>query len=270
MTASDQAVLPHHQAAASMWGRGGQNYDDVSFAISDALAHAAQRLNAHANQRILDVATGTGWTARNVARTGASVTGVDIADKLLAAARELSAHVRPEIQFRLGDAERLPFEDEVFDGVISTFGVMFAIDQARAAAELARVCRKGGRLVLATWAPDGAVAEYFRVIGTHSSAPPPPASPLLWGDPSHVAKLLGGAFELRFEHGIANAYHDSVDDIWSWYARGFGPLRLLIETLSPDGVERLKRDIDAYHQHYVVPAGLHIKREYLLTLGSRR
>lgn len=124
----------------------------MSFAVSDALAHAAQRLNARAGERILDVATGTGWSARNVARTGAAVTGVDISGELLLAARELSGHLRPPIDFRQGDAECLPFDDGAFDGVISTFGVMFAVNQARAATELARVCRSGGRLALATWA----------------------------------------------------------------------------------------------------------------------
>src|SRR5262249_30329384 len=157
----------HHQAAATMWGRGGKHYDDVSFAVSDALAHAAQRLNAHAGERILDVATGTGWSARNVARTGAIVIGVDISQELLAAACELSQHVRPAIEFRTGDAECLPFADGAFDGIISTFGVMFAVDQAQAATELARVCRRGGRVALTAWAPAGAVAEFFAIIARH-------------------------------------------------------------------------------------------------------
>src|SRR5215471_12193414 len=104
MDVIDHAVMPHHEAAATMWGRGGKHYDDVSYAISDALAHAAQRLNARAGERILDVATGTGWSARNVARTGAVVTGVDIAQELLAAAGGLSGHMRPAIEFRLADA----------------------------------------------------------------------------------------------------------------------------------------------------------------------
>jgi ubiquinone/menaquinone biosynthesis C-methylase UbiE len=270
MTASDHAVLPHHRQAAIMWGRGGAHYDDVSFAISDALAHAAQRLNGRAGERILDVATGTGWTARNVARTGTVVTAVDISQELLAAARDLSGHIMPAIEFRLADAERLPFDDGAFDAVISTFGVMFAGDQAQAAAELARVCRSGGRLALATWASKGAVAEFFGVIAQHSDAPPPPSSPLVWGDPAHVEKLLGRSFELKSEPGVNNAYHGSTEDIWDWYARGFGPLRQLIESLPADGLKRLRRDVDAYHRHYAVPAGLHVKREYLVTIGRRR
>ena len=98
MKSSDHAILAHHEAPATMWGRGGKHYDEVSYAISDALAHAAQRLNARPGKRILDVATGTGWSARNVARTGAKVTGVDISDELLSAARNLSRHVTPPIE----------------------------------------------------------------------------------------------------------------------------------------------------------------------------
>ena len=270
MTTSQSAILDHHKAAAAVWSCGGASYNDVSFAISDALGHAAQRLNARPGERVLDVATGTGWSARNVASAGASVTGVDISDELLSAARELSAHVKPPIAFLLADAERLPFEDGAFDGVISTFGVMFAADQRKAAAELARVCRPGGRLALATWAPEGAVAEFFQVIGRHSDAPPPSASPLAWGDPGLVKSLLGDAFELMFEHEVNNAFNDSADDIWDLYVRGFGPVRQLVETLGAGGVQRLKQDIDNYHAHYRVPAGLHVKREYLITVGRRR
>jgi ubiquinone/menaquinone biosynthesis C-methylase UbiE len=141
----------------------------------------------------------------------AAVTGVDISEELLAAARELSFYIRPTIEFRQADAECLPFENGAFDGVISTFGVMFALDQAQAAAELARVCRAGGRLVLTTWAPAGTVAEFFGILAQYSDAPPPPSSPLTWGDPTHVEKLLGKAFDVKFEHGVSNAYHDSVD-----------------------------------------------------------
>jgi SAM-dependent methyltransferase len=270
MQAIDDAILPHHHAAAAMWDRGGKNYDNVSFAVSDALKHAAQRLDARAGERILDVATGTGWSARNVARAGARVTGVDISRELLAAARDLSQHLRPPIEFKLADAEQLPFDDAAFDGVISTFGVMFARDQARAAAELARVTRVGGRLALTTWQPGGSVDEFFGLIAKHNDAPPPPSSPLAWGDPAHVTKLLGGNFELTFEHGISNAYHGNADDVWDWYTRGFGPLRQLTERLAPDGLERLRHDIDAYHAHYAVPAGLHLKREYLVTIGRRQ
>ena len=93
----------------------------------------------------------------------------------MAAARELSAHLRPTIDFRLADAEALPLPGASFDGVISTFGAMFALDQTRAARELARVCRPGGRLVLTAWVPNGSVAEFVALLGRYGDAPPPPA-----------------------------------------------------------------------------------------------
>lgn len=264
------SVLAHHRPAAAMWSLGGEAYDEISFGISDALAHAAQRLNAGPGQRILDVATGTGWSARNAARAGAAVTAVDIAGDLLAAAKRLSAHVQPAIDFREADAEQLPFPDASFDGAISTFGVMFAADHRRAAAELARVVRPGGRLVLATWAPLGAVQKFFSVIARHSDAPPPGPSPLAWGDPEHVRQLLGYVFDLAFETGVNNAYYDDVEEMWTRFATGFGPLRRLVESLPPDRRQALKRDVDAYHAAYAVPAGIHVKREYLVVIGRRK
>ena len=163
----------------------------------------------------------------------------------------------------------VPFDDGAFDGVISTFGVMFAANQAEAAAELARVCRSGGRLVLATWAPDGAVAKFFGVIARYSDAPPPRSSPLAWGNPPYVKQLLGDSFELEFEHGVSTTTAGSRT-FGSGTRAGFGRLRQLVESLPLDRVQQLKRDVDVYHRHYAVPAGLHVKREYLITLGRRR
>ena len=266
----DGMILDHNRPAVAVWDAGGVGYNEVSFAISDALAHAVQRLAPAAGERVLDVATGTGWTARNVARTGAQVTAVDIAPGLLQAARTLSAHCRPPIDYRVADAESLPFADGEFDRVISTFGVMFAADHACAARELGRVCRRGGRLCLATWTPDGSVARFFAVMGGYSAAPPPPASPLLWGDPSHLQALLGRDFDLAFERGVSHCYYDGVDDIWAWYLEGFGPMRALHDSLDEGGRRALRKDVDAYHEHYAAAPGLRISREYLVTIGHRR
>jgi SAM-dependent methyltransferase len=270
MSTGTSRIAPHHEASARAWGQGGRAYDDISFALSDALAHAAERLGARAGQEILDVATGTGWSARNAARRGARVTGVDIAPELLAAAAALSAHVEPPIAFEHGDAERLPFADRRFDGIVSTFGVIFAVGQAQAAAELARVCRPGGRLVITAWTPDGSVAEFLGIVARHAAAPPPPVSPLRWGDPTHAERLLGRDFDLVFEPGVNDAYHESEDEIWERYTRGFGPLRELHGRLDPAAREALRADMEAYHRHYRTPLGLHVRREYLLIRGVRR
>jgi SAM-dependent methyltransferase len=264
------SILPHHRAAAETWGQGGAAYDLISFGLSDALGHAAQRLNPKPGHSVLDIGTGTGWTARNVARLGAQVTAVDIATPLLDAARSLSGPLAARIAFRQADAESLPFADTAFDGVVSTFGVIFAQDQERAAAEMARVCRKGGRLVLAVWAEHGAVEDFFAVVGPHSGAPPPAVSPLAWGDPGHVRRLLGDCFELVFEPGINSAYYETAGDAWQHYSHGFGPISSLVRTLPAERVAALKRDVDGYHQRFATQAGLHIKREYLVVIGTRR
>ena len=264
------SVMPHHEEAALTWGLGGRAYDTISFGVSDALTHAAQRLSPGADESILDVATGTGWTARTIARSGASVTAVDISSELLSAAEELSAHLLPRITFHQADAEALPFPDASFDAVISTFGVMFAANHDQAARELARVCRPGGRLVLLVWDPQGSVADFLGIIGKYSPAPPPGPSPLDWGDPAHVRELLGQDFALTFEPGVNDHYLADEESAWQWYAQGFGPMKQVIESLPADRLADFKREIDAYHGKFRTDAGLHVRREYLVILGQRK
>lgn len=257
--------------AAAMWGKGGRGYDIVSFAISDALAHGAQRLAPKPGENVLDIATGTGWTARNCARFGAKVTALDFSFELLEAARELSAGMEPSIDFVEGNAEALPFADACFDRVISTFGAMFAPDQQATADQVARVTKPGGRFVMVNWVPGGSVAEFFGVIGKYSDAPPPGPSPMDWGVTEKVEALLGGAFDLTFETGVSNAYHDHEEAIRTWYMQGFGPVRAVAENLAPDRLAAFERDLDAFHAHYRTASGmLHVKRDYLVVIGYRK
>ena len=148
--------------------------------------------------------------------------------------------------------------------------MIFAQNQRQAARELARVIRKGGRLSLAAWPPDGAVQKFLAVIAKHSGAPPAEVSPLAWGDPRHAAELLGQEFEISFERGVNNAYHPDPDHIWEKYAHGFGPMRQLISGLPADRLAALRTDVDAYHRAFATAAGLHVKREYVIILGTRR
>jgi ubiquinone/menaquinone biosynthesis C-methylase UbiE len=133
-------VLPHNQRAAATWGSGGRDYDRISEFVSDALTHLVNRLVSQSGERFLDVATGTGWTARLLSARGAIVTGIDIGAGVIEAAKALA----PDIDFRVGDAEALPFEDASFDAVTSTFGVMFVAQPEIAAREMACVCRALG------------------------------------------------------------------------------------------------------------------------------
>src|SRR5215472_7788500 len=122
-SAMNTPIRGHNLRAAALWGSGGRAYDRISRSISGAIEHCVDRLNPTLGERIADIATGTGWASRAVARLGAQVVGVDIAQPLLDAAREIAREQNLSLEYRLSDAEALPFSDEEFDGVISTFGV---------------------------------------------------------------------------------------------------------------------------------------------------
>ena len=192
-------ILAHNEKAAATWGSGGAGYDLVSETIADALEHVVARVSPQPGEDCLDIATGTGWTARRLKARGAKVTGVDLGAGVIEAAKQMA----PDINFQVGDAEELAFPDSSFDVVTSTFGVMFVGRPEDAARELARVCRKGGRLGLCTWPPDDTLEGLFKVMRPYMPPPPsaPPPSPY-WGRQERVRELLGDAFNLKFETGV--------------------------------------------------------------------
>lgn len=195
-----------------------------------------ESIDLRAGDRVLDVATGSGNTALAAARRHCRVTGVDFVPALLARARERAAAERLDIDFREGDAESLPFPDASFDVVLSTFGVMFAPDQAKAAAELVRVTRPGGTIGLTTWPAEGFVAELQRMSSRYAPPPPPGFQPpTLWGTEKRLNELLGhDVRKLAISRQILTMRHRSIDD-WLQFTRTyFGPMRQLIESLDPD------------------------------------
>jgi len=270
-TTIEHRIQPHNERAASVWNAGGEDYEEISRGIADAIAHCVQRLNPHPGERVLDLATGTVWTSRLVARHGATVVGVDISAALLATARAQAKVERLPIAYELGDAEALPFEDGAFDAIVSTFGVMFATRPAAAAAELARVCRPGGRIAIATWTADGNVFEMFKVMKRYMAAPPTPAppSPFEWGRTERVRELLGDAFRLRFENGVSFYREPSADAAWQTFSTGYGPTRVLAESLDADRREALRADFTAFHAGFATELGTTVPRTYLITLGER-
>lgn len=271
MDALISRVQQHNERPAAVWSAGGKDYDRISRGIADSIEHAVLRLNPQPGERILDLSTGTGWTSRLVARRGATVVGVDIASELLAAARATSAAEGLSIDYQLGDAESLPFEDGAFDGVISTCGVMFASRQEAAAAELARVCRRGGRVALTTWLSDSTLFGMFEVMKRYMPAPPTPAprSPFEWGRTERIRELLGGPFDLRFEKGVSYYREPSAEAAWETFSTGYGPTKSLAANLDPERREALRRDFVAFHAKFPTELGICVPREYWLTLGVR-
>jgi SAM-dependent methyltransferase len=267
-------VQAHNERARSVWNAPGGRYDEISRSIADAIEHAVERLQPAAGERVLDLATGTGWGSRIIAQRfpGAVVTGVDIADQMLEYARATAAKQELAVDYRHGDAEKLPFGDGELDAVVSTFGVMFASKQEAAASELARVVKRGGRVVLATWKDDGNVANMFGVMKKFMPAPPdpPPASPFAWGRVERVRELLGASFELAFEEGTNVFRYASGEQAWNLWVNHYGPTKSLAASLDDGRREELKRALIAWHETFPGSLGHVQPRTYLITRAIRK
>jgi SAM-dependent methyltransferase len=264
-------IEAHNERAATVWSAGGRRYEEVSRGIADAIEHCVLRLNPQPDERVLDLSTGTGWTSRVVARRGATVTGADIATELLDVARDRALEEGLPVEYVVGDAERLPFEDGEFDAVVSTFGVMFATRPEAAAAELARVCRKGGRIALTTWLADSTLFRMFELMKRYMPAPscPAPRSPFEWGRPERIRELLGHAFQLRFEQGVSYYREPSAEAAWATFSTGYGPTRTLAASLEPSRRDEFREDFTAFHAAYRTELGICVPRGYWLTVGVR-
>ncbi len=181
------SALKSRQQAA--WASGDYAMIGTSLQLVGELL--AEACDLRTDERVLDVAAGNGNATLAAARRGCRVTSTDYVSTLLERGAERARAERFDIEFEVADAEALPYADARFDAVLSTFGVMFAPDQPRAAAELARVCRPGGRVGLANWTPEGFVGQLFKTLGRQL---PPPAGvqpPSSWGVESHLRELFG-------------------------------------------------------------------------------
>ena len=262
------SVRPHNAKAALTWGSGGAGYDRVSQTIADALEHVVDRVAPQPGEVCLDVATGTGWTARRLKAHGVNVTGVDIGAGVIAVAKDMA----PNIEFRVGDAEELAFPDGAFDVVTSTFGVMFVARPEDAARELTRVCHKGGRLGLCTWLPGDTIEGLFKVMRPYMPPPPasPPPSPFEWGKIERVRELLGGAFDLKFEYGVTTFRAASGEAAWDLFVTGYGPTKMIAGACDEARRAELRRDFIAYHERFSTDLGIAMPRKYLVTIGVRK
>ena len=188
-TAPDLGALKARQMAA--WASG--DYAVVGTTLQIVGESLCEALDLRSGERVLDVAGGNGNASLAAARRFAAVTSTDYVPALLERGRARADADRLPIEFQVADAEALPFPDGAFDVVLSTFGVMFTPDQDKAASEMSRVCRPGGRIGLANWTPGGFVGQLFKLIG---SVLPPPAgvrSPALWGTEERLHALFPGA-----------------------------------------------------------------------------
>jgi ubiquinone/menaquinone biosynthesis C-methylase UbiE len=210
--------------------------------VSEDLAEA---LDIVPGERVLDVACGSGNAALAAARRSwGNVVGVDFVPALLERARERAAVERLDVEFLDGDAVELPFDDGEFDVVTSVFGAMFAPEQEKAAAELLRACKPGGRIGMANWVPDGPVSSLFAIIAKHAPPPPGFVPPVLWGTEDRVRKLFGdGVVELRMERRVSRQPFRSIDHYLDFFRSYFGPIKGAFERVGAEGEAALEADL---------------------------
>jgi SAM-dependent methyltransferase len=224
--------------------------------------------------RVLDVACGTGNLAVPAARTGAHVTGVDIATNLLSQARQRATAEGLQITFEEGDAERLPFPDAEFDVVMSMFGAMFAPDPELVASELARVCRHGGKIAMANWTPEGFTGKMFRLTNRYLPPPVELPAPTLWGDEA-VARLRltsnGVRVETTRRRAILFDYPFPPREAVQFFRDYFGPTKVAFSRLDEarqieyrDDLEKLWSERNQSRSGKTL-----IQNEYLEVIGTR-
>lgn len=249
-----------------MWGSG--DYAAVASKIHPIAEELAQATGLPAGSRVLDVATGSGNAAIAAARYDYRVTGLDYVPGLLARARVRAKAEGLPVEFVEGDAENLPFPDGSFDAVLSVVGVMFAPNQAKAAAEMVRVCRPGGLIALVNWTPDAFVGDMFRTIAGHVPPPPGVLPPVRWGTREGIHELLGdAAASIEITRCEFTLRAVSAEKYVGFMLANFGPLVRAQSILGPEGSVRLRKDlIRLCHHHNRATDTLALPAAYLRVL----
>jgi SAM-dependent methyltransferase len=231
------------------------------------------RVNIAPGTTLLDVACGAGQLSLPAARKGIRVTGLDLAANLVQQARAKAALEHLEIRFDEGDAESLPYPDASFDAVMSLIGSMFAPRPELVAAEMVRVCRPGGRIVMGNWTPEGHIGQMFRVIGGHVPPPSIFPSPLLWGKEATVRERFGSAVrDLQItRHLYPFEYPFEPVKVVDFFIEYYGPTNRAYGSLSEDGRAALHRDLTAlWSQNNVATDGTtRVLAEYIQVMGIK-
>ena len=249
------------------------DYGLVAKSIEACAEEFIARLALKPGTRLLDVACGSGNLAIAAARTGAIVTGVDIAPNLLEQGRARAESEELAVQFDEGDAEQLPYRNASFDVVVSMFGAMFAPRPGLTAAELVRVCRPGGLIAMANWTPGGFAGQMFKTVGKHAPPPPGIPPPAQWGDEAIVRERLDeGIADLRMRKRICQIkYPFPPSDVVEFFRLYFGPVKNAFAALDVDGQAALRRDLEQLWSANNRAQGdsTYIEAEYLEVIATR-
>jgi SAM-dependent methyltransferase len=252
------------------WSSG--DYTKVAWLTVPVAEHLVETVGLRPGSRVLDVATGTGHVAIAAARRFCQVTGIDYVPALLATADRRAAAEGLTVDFREADAERLPFPDGSFDTVLSSIGVMFTADHARAADELVRVCTPQGRLGIASWTPTGFIGRLLATVGRHAAPPPGALPPTRWGTEDGIRDLLGDRVTaLRFSTATVTQRFPTPGYFADFFLSHYGPTRKAAERLSPDGRRALRDDLTALAAtaNHATDGTLAIDWDYLLAVAHK-
>jgi ubiquinone/menaquinone biosynthesis C-methylase UbiE len=264
----DFAALKTRQQAA--WGTG--DYAVIGTTLQIVGESLAEACDLKTDERVLDVAAGNGNATLAAARRGCIVTSTDYVGSLLDRGAERARAERLEVAFQVADVEALPFADASFDAVVSTFGVMFAPDHTRSAAEMARVVRPGGRIGLANWTPDSLIGRMFKVLGGYVPPPVGVQPPSLWGTEAHLRTLFGDtaatvqATPRHFAFRYRSAAH-FIDVFRAWY----GPVNKAFAAQTPEKADALAADLAELLNglNRAGPGSLVVPSEYLEVVVTR-
>lgn len=267
LTLDDLAVIKQRQQAT--WSAG--DYAVIGTSLQIMGEQLCEAVDVCAGWKVLDVAAGNGNAALAAARRGCAVTATDYVEDLLDRARRRADADGLPLTTKVADAEDLPFEDDSFDAVLSTVGVMFTPDPERAARELIRVVRPRGRIGLANWTPEGFVGQMFKIVGQHVAPPAGVPSPLQWGTHARLEALLGAECDLEVARRTFTFRYRSAQDHFETFKEFYGPLVKALAALDEAGRtslrDQLVRLADDFNRNG--SGALTVDAEYLEVVATR-
>lgn len=265
----DLAAVKQRQHGA--WSSG--DYAVVGTTLQIVGEQLCEALDLRAGSKVLDVAAGNGNVTLAAARRWCDVTSTDYVPALLERGQERAAADHLTVEFREADAEALPFADSSYDIVVSTFGVMFTPDQDKAASELARVCKSGGKIGLANWTPQGFIGQLFKTIGKRVPPPAGVKSPALWGTEARLQEMFGTqASEITAEPRIFVFRYRSPDHWLDVFKSYYGPMLKAFAALDETGQAALRHDLMALlgEFNHAEDGTVVVHSEYLETVITKR
>ncbi len=267
---NDEALSAVKTKQQATWASG--DYARIGTTLQIVGESLCEAVDIAAGSRVLDVAAGNGNASLAAARRGAEVTATDYVPELLDRAQQRAEADGLPLHTQVADAEDLPFEDESFDTVLSTFGVMFTPNPDRSSAEMLRVCRPGGRIGLANWTPEGFIGQLFKIVGGHVPPPAGVPSPLGWGTDAKLDELLGAQAQVEVARRHYVFRYRSAEDFFDTFTTYYGPTLRAWGALDDPGRQSFRSALLALAEEHnrAGATSLAVPSEYVEVVAHRK